>query len=215
MKVFCLFLFLSFSIQAQQLSFSFGQEQLQQTPLLVSANFSQDKIKAQFQPVGKAIQIRKLFSLIPTKAYLAEFLAVNPLPLKNTISSENAPLLNAFKLAGPLILKLTCLRDAPAEHLLYSFEETLSVNHISEAEYTEELKALFDDLKKIKKWHKNQVLSFIFVFENDQLILYVQKPDLTFFKVQGSETFAQQVFKIWFAKPSDPKLVDLRKELLN
>jgi len=200
---------------AQSLKTNLSESTIDGVKLASSTQYDDGSTQAELKAYSTGSRFKKVFGLVTVKVYHAELLLAKPENLKK----EDDQTLNSLKSSGPLQLRLIMLRDLKGQQISDSFKEALSAYNINEDQYATELKEIFKEISEIKEFKTGQIFSIAANWSSQKATLLVQKPDGKILKYSGDENFANQLFQIWFGKTQDnkkidPKLVDLKKELL-
>lgn len=205
---------IAFTLSFSQICFSqtlttlVGDNQFENFNLANSSELKVDNTTTQLKSVSHGIRKKKVFGLVPVKVYSAQLLAAKPEAL---IKSEDQAL-TSLKAAGPIQLRLTMLRDLSGKQIKESFSDALKVNSV--AIDSTDMKNVLDAIAGISEFKKGQSFSIVGSQQAEKGILYLQKPDGEIVTITGSAGLPEQMFSIWFGKPVDDKLADLKKELL-
>lgn len=198
----------SLSLTAQTLTTNVGDDKYDSYSLAKSADLKIEKETFSLKAVSHGIRKKKLFALLPVKVYYAEFLAAKP----EALVKSDSEVLASLKAAGPVQLRLTMLRDLPAKKISDSFIDALKANNV--AVDTGEMKTVMDHISTMSEFKKGEIFSIVGHTKDDKGWLYLQKPNGEIITVTGSAQLVEQMFSIWFGKPVDDKLAELKKELL-
>ena len=193
------------SIIATQSDKSFEDVKLSDS-ILLEDNGSKTNLKS----VSFGLRKVKKFGLVTVSVYVVEFFTKNPAQLIKT----NEGLLNSLKTAGPVQLRLTLARDLKGSQISDSFKEALKANDIDPTNTTTELTAVLTAVNEITKFKKDEVFSLTAEWKDSNATLFIQRPDQSIQKITGPEKFVTDLFSIWFGKPVDDKMEDLKKTLL-
>jgi len=200
---------------AQSLKTNLSENKVEDFKLAATSQYDDGQNKADLKAFSTGTRFKKVFGLVTVKVYHAEFLAAKPENLKK----EDDQTMDSLKAAGPIQLRLIMLRDLKGKQISDSFKDALLAHDITEEKYATELKDIFKEIGEIKEFKKGEVFSLAAQWNDKKATLLIQKPDNKVIKFTGDELFANQLFQIWFGKTQDnkkvdPKLVDLKKELL-
>lgn len=196
------------SAQAQTLTTTVGDKKYDTYGLASSAELKVDNTVTSLKPVSHGIRKKKVFALVPVKVYYAELLAAKP---EAIVKSEDAALAS-LKAAGPVQLRLTMLRDLPAKKISDSFIDALKANDIAVDDG--DMKTVMGHISSMSEFKQGEIFSIVGSTSGDKGFLYLQKPTGEIITITGSAKLPEQMFSIWFGKPVDDKLADLKKELL-
>jgi hypothetical protein len=195
---------------AQTLSEKPSSNVFEDVKLLDSVTLQDGDKKIELQSVSHGIRKKKVYLLAVVKIYVTEFLAADATKLVK----NNDGILKSLKDAGAVQLRLTVSRDITGTQISESFKEALKVNGIEIDRASKELIEVLTAVGDFKKFNTGDVFSLTATWNNDTATLYIQKPNLPLQKISGPEKFVTDLFSIWFGKPADAKLEDLKKELL-
>lgn len=199
---------LSLNLSAQSLTTNVGDKKYDSYSLANSADLKVEKDSYSLKAVSHGIRKKKVFALLPVKVYYAEFLAAKPEALIKTESE----ILGSLKAAGPVQLRLTMLRDLPANKISDSFIDALKANNV--AIDSGDMKTVLGHIAGMNEFKKGEIFSIVGQTKDDKGSLFLQKPNGEIITILGSASLVEQMFSIWFGKPVDDKLVELKKELL-
>lgn len=199
---------IAISAQAQTLTTTVGDKKFETYALASGAELKADNTTSSLKPVSQGIRKKKVFALVPVKVYYAELLAAKPEALVKT----DAEVLTSLKAAGPVQLRLTMLRDLPAKKISDSFVDALKANDV--AVDSGDMKTVLSHISSMSEFKQGEIFSIVGSTAGDKGSLYLQKPNGEIITVTGSAKLPEQMFSIWFGKPVDDKLADLKKELL-
>ena len=90
----------------------------------------------------------------------------------------------------------------------------MKANDIDTANTTAELTSVLAAVNEITKFKKGEVFSLTAEWKDATATLFIQRPDQSIQKITGPEKFITDLFSIWFGKPVDDKMEDLKKTLL-
>ena len=185
-----------------------GTEKFEDTVLLSSRTLSLDGKSSDLKVISHGLRKKAIFGLVPVRVYVTQLLASKP---EKLIRTETG-FLGSLKAANPVQLHLTFLRDLPGRKVAESFKEGLEANKISVKKLTPELSQVLDQVTAVDEFKKGQSFSITALWMGSQGSI-VLEDDQKIKMIAGSDEFIEQIFSIWFGKPADPKLNDLRKEL--
>lgn len=160
--------------------------------------------------VNHGIRKKKVFGLATVKVYVLEFFAAEPSKLDKTEDG----ILTSLKKASAVELKLTMARDLAGTKITDSFKEALEHNGLDVNNLSKEMSELMAELSSVKEFEKGQAFSLLATWKDTTATLFVKRPDGSIKTITGSEAFVTDLFAIWFGKPSDDKLADLKKSLI-
>lgn len=199
---------LSSVVWAQTLTTTVSDTKFENYNLATSSELKIDKDTNTLKSVSHGLRKKKLFALVAVKVYTAQLLAAKPEALVKT----EAEALGSLKAAGPIQLRLTMLRDLPAKKISDSFIDALRANDITVN--SGDMKTVLDHIAGMSEFKQGEIFSIIGNTKADKGYLYLQKPNGEIITIAGSAQLPEQMFSIWFGKPVDDKLSDLKKELL-
>ncbi len=174
-----------------------------------SSLFSQGKA-TDLKMVNHGIRKKKVFGLATVKVYVVEFFAADP----SKLDKSEEGILSSLKKAGPVQLKLTMSRDLPGEKITSSFKEALAHNGLDINNFSKEMSELMTELSSINEFQKGQSFSLLANWKDTTASLFIKRPDGSIKTISGNEAFVTDLFAIWFGKPADDKLADLKKSLI-
>jgi hypothetical protein len=164
----------------------------------------------ELQLVNHGIRKKKVFGLATVKVYIMEFFAADPTQLDRTEDG----ILTSLKKAKAIDLKLTMARDLSGTKISDSFKEALEHNGLDINNLSKEMQELMAELSSVKEFEKGQAISLLATWKDSSATLFIGRPDGSIKTITGNETFATDLFAIWFGKPADDKLADLKKTLI-
>lgn len=179
---------------------------------LSKSTFLADKnLNLELKPISYGIRKKKVFGLATVKVYVLEFAAADPSKL---VKTEDG-ILASLKEAGAVQLKLTLTRDVGGSKISDSFKDSLAHNGVDIANPSKELGQLLNEVSSIKEFSKGQSFTLTAVYGKDSnATLYAHKPDGSFKVISGPSGFVHDLFSIWFGKPVDDHMENLKKTLL-
>lgn len=160
--------------------------------------------------VNHGIRKKKVFGLATVKVYVLEFFAAEP----NQLDKTEEGILNSLKKAKAVELKLTMARDLSGTKITDSFKEALEHNGLDINNLSKEMSELLKELSAVKEFQKGQAFSLLATWKDSAATLFIRRPDGSIKTITGPEAFVTDLFAIWFGKPSDDKLADLKKSLI-
>ncbi|MBC7457882.1 MAG: chalcone isomerase family protein [Bdellovibrionaceae bacterium] len=160
--------------------------------------------------VNHGIRKKKVFGLATVKVYVLEFFAADPSKLDKTEDG----ILTSLKKAGAVELKLTMSRDLSGKKITDSFKEALEHNGLDINNLSKEMLELMAELSSVKEFQKGQAFSLLAMWKDTTATLLIKRPDGSIKAITGNEVFVMDLFAIWFGKPADDKLADLKKTLI-
>lgn len=193
---------------AQTLVTHIGDQKYEANPLATGSELTVDGKSTALKAVSYGLRKKKVFGLVNVKVYSAELLVAKP---QSLVKSDDQ-VLASLKAAGPIQLRLTMLRDLTGKQITDSFTEALKANGITTD--SGEMKTVLNYIAKMQEFKAGQTFSIIGHVQSDKGYLYLQKPTGDIQAISGDAKLPEQMFSIWFGKPVDEKLADLKKELL-
>lgn len=169
-----------------------------------------DKTEAQMTAVSHGLRKKAVFGLVPVKVYVIQVLAAKP---EKLVKTEDG-FLASVKEAGPVQLHLTFLRDLPGETISDAFKDGLEANKIDVKALSPELTQVLKEVSAISKFKEGESFSITLAWTGDKATAYLTDSTLKIKTVAGNKEFADQLLSIWFGKPADGKLEDLKKTLI-
>jgi Chalcone isomerase-like len=197
-------------IQAQTVTAHASDKIFEDVKLSQSITVEDAGLKNELKSVSYGIRKKKVYLLAIVKIYVAEFFAADPAKLQKNSDG----ILASLKSAGPVQLRLTVSRDLTGTQISESFAEALKANDIDADKSSKELATVLSSVHEIKKFKTGEVFSLTATWKDGNATLLIQKPDQSVQKISGPEKFVSDLFSIWFGKPADDKLADLKKSLL-
>lgn len=172
-----------------------------------------DDKKTELKPVSYGLRKKKVFGLVPIKVYVIEFLSAHP----NLIDKSEEHILASLKKSQTVQLKMTLSRDLAGKKITDSFKEALEANGVNVSQPSKEISEVINELSSIKEFKAGEAFSLVATWtdpKNATATLIIEKPDRSTKVISGDEKFITDLFSIWFGKPADEKLADLKKVLL-
>jgi hypothetical protein len=169
-----------------------------------------DKTETQMLAVSHGLRKKAVFGLVPVSVYVVQVLTAKP---EKLVKTEDA-FLSSIKDAGPFQLHLTFLRDLPGEKISASFKDGLEANKIDVKKLSPELSQVLNEITSITEFKNGESFSITFTWKGDKATVYLTDSTLKIKTVTGDKAFADQLLSIWFGKPTDSKLENLKKELI-
>ncbi len=203
-------LFLNSISNAQSMTATPSDKSFEDVKLTESILLDDNSSKTNLKSVSYGLRKVKKFGLVTVSVYVIEFFAKNPAQLVKT----NEGLLNSLKVAGPVQLRLTLARNLKGPQISDSFKEALKANDIDPTKTTTELTAVLTAVNEMTQFKKDEVFSLTAEWKDNTATLFIQRPDQSIQKITGPEKFVTDLFSIWFGKPVDEKMEDLKKTLL-
>ncbi len=183
-------------------------EKFEDVTLLDKASILIDSAKTELNKVSHGLRKKAVFGLVPVRVYVLELLAANGTKLDKT----DEGFLKSLKASGPVLLHITFLRDLPGSKISEAFKEGLESNGIKKM--TPELENVLKEISNIKEFKKNESFSIVVNWKDPQSTIYLQQTGAEIKTVAGSSELAENFLSIWFGKPSDGRLGDLKKSLI-
>lgn len=162
------------------------------------------------KPVSYGIRKKKVFGLATVRVYVVEFLASKP---ENLVKDEDG-ILASLKNAEVTQLKLTLVRDISGKKIKSSFHEALEHNGVDLKKPSEELSEVLEEIGEIEEFKENQSFTITILWDKGTATMVLQKPNGKTETIKGPDQFATDLMSIWFGKPADDKLADLKKVLI-
>jgi hypothetical protein len=169
-----------------------------------------DKTETQMLAVSHGLRKKAVFGLVPVSVYVMQVLAAKP---EKLVKTEDA-FLGSIKDAGPVQLHLTFLRDLPGEKISASFKDGLEANKVDIKKLSPELTQVLNEISAITEFKNGDAFSITFTWAGDKATAYLIDATLKIKTITGDKVFADQLLSIWFGKPADSKLENLKKELI-
>lgn len=171
-----------------------------------------DKTEVSMKKVSHGLRRKKVFGLVTVDVYVMQVLAAAP----EKLVKDEAKFLDSVPMAGPVQLHLTFSRDLPGDKISSSFKEGLEANGLKTDEKSlgTELGTIMKELNAIKEFKKGQSFAITFTWNGDNATVYLTDPNARIISVTGPKAFATNLLSIWFGKPADSKLEDLKKSLV-
>jgi len=171
-----------------------------------------DKTEVEMKKVSHGLRRKNVFGLLTVNVYVMQVLAASP----EKLVKDEQKFLDSVSTAGPVQLHLTFLRDLPGEKISSSFKEGLEANGIKTDDKSigTELGTIMKELNNIKEFKKGQSFAITFTWAGDSATVYLTDPNARIISVTGPKAFANNLLSIWFGKPADSKLEDLKKSLV-
>ncbi len=186
-----------------------SEETFENVKLLKSRTLSNGESNTELKSVNHGLRKKAVFGLVPVRVYTLQLFAANP---EKLVKTEDG-FLASLKDAGPVQLRLTFLRDLPGQKIADSFKEGLEANKINTRSMPVELSNLMTEVASIKQFSKDDSFSITAVWQNNQSSLLLED-SVQIKTFSGSAELAHHILSIWFGKPADSKLADLKKELI-
>lgn len=213
MKNILLFAFAAvFSSSALAVSFKTALSEIkyENTQLFESVTLvNDDKSEVVMQQVSHGLRKKAVFGLVAVRVYALQLLAAQPDKLVKTDDG----ILSSLRAAGPVQLQLSFLRLLPGEKISESFRDGLKANGVDISKLSPEMTQVLNEISQITEFKEGEKFSITFTWNGDRATVYLTdvKKIVT---VSGPELFANQLLSIWFGKPADGKLSELKKALL-
>lgn len=184
-------------------------EKFEDVTLIQKATLEIDTTKQELNKVSHGLRKKAVFGLVPVRVYVLELLATNASKLDKTEDG----FLKSLPASGPVMLHITFLRDLPGTKISDAFKEGLESNGIKTL--TPELEKVLKEISEIKEFKKNESFSIAVNWKDKEATVYMQQTGGEIKSVSGAAEFAENFLSIWFGKPSDGRLGDLKKSLIN
>lgn len=171
-----------------------------------------DKTEVAMKKVSHGLRRKNVFGLLTVNVYVIQLLAATP----EKLVKDEEKFLESLQSAGPVQLHLTFSRDLPGEKISASFKEGLEVNGVKtdDKSISSQLATIMRELNNIKEFKKGQSFAITFTWAGDNATVYLTDPNARIISVTGPKGFANDLLSIWFGKPGDSKLADLKKALI-
>lgn len=183
-------------------------EKFEDVTLLQNATLEIDAAKSELKKVSHGLRKKAVFGLVPVRVYVLELLASNATKLEKTEDG----FLKSLQASGPVLLHITFLRDLPGAKISEAFKEGLESNGIKTL--SPELEQVLKEISEIKEFKKNEAFSIAVSWKDKGATIYMQPTGGEIKTVAGGAEFAENFLSIWFGKPSDGRLGDLKKSLI-
>lgn len=203
-----IFSFSSQSMAAITIKTESATEKFENVTLLTKASLEVDGAKTELTKVSHGLRKKAIFGLIPVRVYVLEFFAANAVKLDKTEDG----VLKSLPAAGPLLLQITFLRDLPGSKISAAFKEGLESNGIKTL--SPELEKVLKEISEIKEFKKNEAFTIALTWKDKEANIYLQQTGAEIKTISGASEFAENFLSIWFGKPSDGRLGDLKKTLI-
>ncbi len=187
-----------------------SSEKFEDVELLSSATLGVDKVSTILVPVSHGLRKKAVFGLVPVRVYVMQLLSAKP----DQLVKSDEGFLKSLKLASPILMQITFLRDLPGSRISEAFKEGLESNKINSQNRTEALDQVLSEISNIKEFKKSETFSIAITWKQDQARIDLEQPGSEVKTISGSNEFAEQFLSIWFGKPSDGKLGELKKSLI-
>lgn len=186
-----------------------SEEKFEQVPMMLSRTLIAGETTTELKNVSYGLRKKAVFGLVPVRVYTIQLLAANP---EKLVRTEDG-FLASLKDAGPVQLRMTFLRDLPGQKVADSFKEGLEANKITTRSMSPELAAVMSEVASIKKFTKDESFSITAVWNANQVSLLLED-SVQIKTFNGSPALAENILSIWFGKPADSKLKDLKIALI-
>lgn len=185
-----------------------ASEKFEDVTLLSKASLELAGSKSELTAVSHGLRKKAVFGLVPVRVYVLELLASNATKLDKTEDG----FLKSLSASGPVMLHITFLRDLPGNKISDAFKEGLESNGIKTL--TPELEKVLKEISEIKEFKKNESFSIAVSWKEKEATVFMQQTGGEIKSVVGTHEFAENFLSIWFGKPSDSRLGDLKKSLV-
>lgn len=171
-----------------------------------------DKTEVAMKKVSHGLRRKNVFGLLTVNVYVMQMMAAAP----EKLVKDEQKFLESVQGAGPVQLHLTFLRDLPGDKISASFKDGLEANGIKTDDKSigTELATIMKELDNIKEFKKGQSFAITFTWNGDNATVYLTDPNARIISVTGPKAFAYNLLSIWFGKPADSKLGDLKKTMI-
>lgn len=183
-------------------------EKFEDVTLIEKATLEIDTTKSELKKVSHGLRKKAVFGLVPVRVYVLELLASNAAKLDKTEDG----FLKSLSASGPVLLHITFLRDLPGPKISDAFKEGLESNGIKTL--SPELEKVLKEISEIKEFKKNESFSIAVSWKEKEASIFMQQTGGAIKTVSGASEFAENFLSIWFGKPSDGRLGDLKKSLI-
>ena len=186
-----------------------GEEKFEDVSIAKSRTLIADGKSTDLKSVNFGLRKKAVFGLVPVRVYVTQFFAANPEKLNKTEDG----ILSSLQGAGPVQLRLTFLRDLPGPKIADSFKEGLEANKVNVKNLSAELTQTMNIVSSINEFKKGESFSITGTWTDTTSTLILESA--TEIKViTGTHELANHIFSIWFGKPAEGKLGDLKKALI-
>ena len=212
-SVFMAVLFLAPASQAILLKTETTAKTFEDAKLVNSVTLvNDDKSEVAMKSVSHGLRRKNVFGLLTVNVYVMQLMAAAP----EKLVKDEQKFLDSVPAAGPIQLHLTFLRDLPGEKISTSFKEGLEANGVKTDDKSLglELGTIMKELTNVKEFKKGQNFAITFTWAGDNATVYLTDPNARIISVTGPKAFANQLLSIWFGKPADSKLEELKKTLV-
>ena len=186
-----------------------SEEKFEQVTMMTSRTVIAGENSTELKNVSHGLRKIAVFGLVPVRGYTLQLLAANP---EKLVRTEDG-FLASLKDAGPVQLRMTFLRDLPGQKVADSFKEGLEANKIRTRSMSPELAAVMSEVASIKKFTKDEAYSITALWKANQVTLLLED-SMQIKAFNGSPALAENILSIWFGKPADSKLKDLKVALI-
>lgn len=195
-------------LKTETTSKTFEEAKLVNSVVLVN----DDKSEVAMKKVSHGLRRKNVFGLLTVNVYVLQLMAAAP----DKLVKDETKFLDSVSSAGPVQLHLTFLRDLPGEKISSSFKDGLEANGLKTDDKSlgTELGTIMKELNNIKEFKKGQNFAITFTWAGDNATVYLTDPNARIISVTGPKAFANNLLSIWFGKPADSKLEDLKKSLV-
>ncbi len=183
-------------------------EKFEDVTLLDKASILIDSAKTDLKTVSHGLRKKAVFGLVPVRVYVLELLAANG----SKLDKSEEGFLKSLKASGPVLLHITFLRDLPGSKISEAFKEGLESNGIKAP--TADLQKVLKEIAEIPEFKKNESFSIVVDWKDTASTIYMQQTGSEIKTISGSGDLAENFLSIWFGKPSDGRLGDLKKSLI-
>lgn len=169
-----------------------------------------DKTEVPMKSVSYGLRKKAVFGLVPVDVYVVQMFAADPTKLVKT----EKDFLASIKNAGPVQLHFTFSRDLPGEKISTAFKEGLEVNGVDTKKPSKEIATALNEITNIAQFKEGQNFDITFTWSGETSTVHITDPSARIVTISGDQKFAEQLLSIWFGKPSDSRLADLKKTLI-
>lgn len=188
-----------------------SKEKFEEIDLLSGAQLNIDSQNIALTKISHGLRKKAIFGLVPVRVYVLQLLAAK----KDKLVKTDEGVLKSLKESGPIMLQLSFLRDLPGSKISEAFKDGLESNKINIKKLSPELTSLLNEIANIKEFKKNESFSIAINWTKQNSTAYLKQDGKDLITISGNSEFAEQLLSIWFGNPSDSRLGDLKKSLIN
>jgi hypothetical protein len=172
---------------------------------------NEDKTETPLTLVSYGLRKKAVFGLVAVRVYVLQLLASHPDKLVKTEEG----ILASLKDAGPVQLHITFLRNLPGGKISGSFKEGLEANKIDVKNLSPEMTQLLKEISEIKEFKENESFTITVNWTTGHSTVYLTDSATQQMKtISGTDELGHELLSIWFGRPADSKLEELKKALL-